>query len=370
VRQCLESGWVSSSGKFVNLFEENIARYVGSKYAVACVNGTAALHVALLVAGVGPQDEVIVPTVTFIAPVNAVRYVGAEPVFMDCDDYLGIDAQKTGEFIRKECRYKKGRLFNKRTQRLVKAILPVHVFGHPVNIEPLMDLAKKFDLKVIEDATESLGSYYTSSKFANKRTGSIGDMGCLSFNGNKIITSGGGGMVVTDNKKFAQQIRYLTTQAKDDPLRFVHNRIGYNYRLTSIQAAVGIAQLEQLDKFVMIKRGNFREYARLLEEIQGLQLLGEPPYAHSNYWFYALMVESRAYGKSCVTLISYLRSKGIDVRPLWQLCHLQEPYRDSQAYRIEKAATMIKKVVNLPCSVGLSRADMHRVVTALKKYQS
>ena len=269
VKECLDTGWVSSAGSFVDDFEEGIASYLGSRHAISCVNGTAALHIALLISGIGPGDEVIVPTVTFIAPVNAVRYAGADPVFMDCDDYLNMDAEKTVEFLRKECRLRGGRLYNRKSEKRLSAILPVHVFGNPVDIEPLMAIAARYGLKVIEDATESLGSRYIKGRYKGRMSGAVGDIGCLSFNGNKIITTGGGGMLVTNNKKTAGIARYLTTQAKDDPVKYIHNSLGYNYRLSNIQAALGLAQLEMIDEFIGIKRANLASYDRHIRGIKG-----------------------------------------------------------------------------------------------------
>ncbi len=367
VKRCLDSGWVSPAGRFVDEFEKEMAARLGSRHAVSCVNGTAALHTALLVSGIGPRDGVIVPTITFIAPVNAIRYTGADPVFMDCDDYLNMDAEKTADYIKKECRFRNGRLYDRRTKNRIRAILPVHVFGNPVDIEPLMDLAEEYDLKVIEDAAESLGSYYKAGRYKGKETGAIGDAGCLSFNGNKIITSGGGGMVVTDDRLLADKIRRLTTQAKDDPVRYIHNTVGYNYRLSNIQAALGLAQLERLDAFIRIKRRNFKLYDGYISNIDGLGLLKEPPYGFSNMWFYSLIVEKRRYGMDNMGLMRALAKEGIGSRPVWHLNHRQRPYLKSRSYRIEKAPLFYKKALNIPCGVELSEKEIKRVIKVIKK---
>ena len=246
---CVEKEWVSSAGKYVDEFENKISQYVGARYGVACVNGTAALHIALKVAGVKSGDEVIVPSLTFIASVNAISYNNANPIFMDSDEYFNIDILKTIKFIKNETKSIDGFSYNIKTNKRISALIPVHVWGNACWLDELVQLCKEKNIIIIEDAAESLGTYYNDGEFSDKFTGTIGDIGCFSFNGNKIITAGGGGMIVTNNKKFAARAKHLTTQAKKDPLYYVHDEIGYNYRLTNIQAAIGVAQLEQLQNF-------------------------------------------------------------------------------------------------------------------------
>ncbi|MBA7698730.1 GDP-perosamine synthase [subsurface metagenome] len=366
VKECLDTGWVSSVGSYVDKFEQNICAFSGARYAVACVNGTAALHTALQVVGVKAGDEVIVPTVTFIAPVNAVRYVGAEPVFMDCDDFYNIDVLKTKEFIENETVFKNGLTYNKKTGRCIRAIVPVHVFGNAVDLGNLISICKERNIKVIEDAAESLGTCYNSGDLEGRHTGTIGDIGCYSFNGNKIITTGGGGMIVTDNSECAERARYLTTQAKDDASRYIHNEVGYNYRLTNIQAALGVAQLEQLPEFIAVKKRNYNAYKEAIDNIVGLHLAEVPTYADNNYWMCALQVE-KDFGEDKEALMERLVSDGIQTRPLWYLNHLQKPYKQCQAYRIEKACGMFENALCTPCSVGLKQGDIKKIVMALKK---
>ena len=330
VDEAIITEWVSTAGSFVTRFEKDIAKYNGIRFAVACVNGTSALHIALLESGVKKGDEVIVPLVTFIAPINTVKYVGANPVFIDCDDYLNIDVKKIEQFIEKECEFNGVHVINKSSKRIIKAIMPVHVFGNPVDMDYLMELAERYNLIVIEDSTESLGSYYIKGKYKNRKTGTIGKYGCYSFNGNKIVTTGGGGMIVTEDKKSAQHMKYLTTQAKDDDIYFIHNEIGFNYRMTNLQAALGIAQLELLDKFIKIKRNNFKKYKNSLDGYKGLFFVNEPEYAYSNYWFYSLIVDKDHYGLSRDELMNKLSKSRIQTRPLWYLNHLQKPYKNCQ----------------------------------------
>jgi len=336
----------------------SICTLTGAWYAVACVNGTAALHTALQIVGVQPEDEVIVPTVTFIASVNTVRYIGAYPVFMDCDDFYNLDVVKTKEYIERETIFKDGHSYNRKTGRCVRAIVPVHVLGNAVDLQNLIPICREHNIKIVEDASESLGTYYIAGDLRDRHTGTISDIGCYSFNGNKIITTGGGGMLVTNNDKYAQKARYLTTQAKDDAARYIHNEIGYNYRLTNIQAAVGVAQLERLSEFIAAKKENYNSYKKAIVNIPGLHLAQMPPYASNNCWMYALQVDRKDYVVSKETLIERLTSDGIEVRPLWYLNHLQKPYRNCQPYKIEKAYCMYDKTIMLPCSVSLTSEEI------------
>jgi len=365
IKECLDTEWVSSAGKYVDLFEQKICEYTGAKYAVACVNGTAALHISLLLAGVKPDDEVIVPTLTFISPINVVRYCNAYPVFMDADDFYNIDVEKTIAFIKEETEFKNGYSYNKKTGRRISAIIPVHIFGNAVNLEPLVEICKERNIKIIEDATESLGTKYTKGKFTGKHAGTVGEFGCLSFNGNKIMTTGGGGMILTNDQKLADKAQYLTTQAKDDEVRYIHNEIGYNFRLTNIQAALGVAQLEQLPEYIEIKKRNYRFYKKEIDKISGLHLAETPDYAENNYWMYALQIDKEIYGKDREELMKYLWDHKIQTRPVWYLNHLQKPYKNCQTYKIEKAVELLGKTLNIPCSVNLRYEDIKTVIGLL-----
>jgi len=363
IKECLDTGWVSSAGKYVNKFEKMTADYVGTKYAVAVVNGTAAIHLSLLTCDVKPDDEVIVPTLTFIAPVNTVRYCNAVPVFMDCEpETLCIDVQKTSDFISKKCEQRRdGYTYNKGTGRRIKAVIPVHIFGHPVDMNPLLEVCKRNNIDIIEDATESLGSEYKG-----KKTGSFGAAGCFSFNGNKIITTGGGGMVVTDNINIAKKVRHLSTQAKKDNFEYDHDEIGYNYRLTNTQAAMGLAQMERIQEFVNIKRRNASIYSALLSEVKDVKFLWENAQVKSNFWFYTIKVAKRHKKK----LINYLLSKNIQVRPVWKLIHTLPMYKGSQTYRIENAVKAYETCINLPCSLSLGKKEIEYVAGNIRDYFS
>ena len=367
IKECLDTEWVSSAGKYVDLFEQKIAEHTGAKYAIACVNGTAALHISLLIGGVKPEDEVIVPTLTFISPINVVRYCNAYPVFMDADDFYNIDVKKTIQFIEEETIFNDGYTYNRKTNRKISAIIPVHIFGNAVDLEKLVPICKERNIKIIEDASESLGTVYSKGKFSGKHTGTIAELGCLSFNGNKIIATGGGGMIVTDNKEYAKRAKYLTTQSKDDEIRYIHNEIGYNFRLTNIQAALGVAQLEQLPGFVKIKARNFELYKEPINKIPGLHLSESPDYAINNHWMYPLQIDKDVYGKDREQLMAYLSENQIQTRPVWYLNHLQKPYKICQNYKIEKAIQLWEKTLNVPCSVNLKENEISRIINVLKK---
>ena len=362
LKECIDTNYVSSVGPFVERFERGVADYVGAKYAVATVNGTAALHVALLVAGIQPDDEVLVSTLTFIAPVNAIRYAGAWPVFMDADPaYWQMDPEKTSDFLEKQCLWTKGQLRNKKTGRKVRAILPVHLLGHPVNIDPIIEIAKKYDLVVIEDATEGLGA-----KYKEQMIGRLGDLACFSFNGNKIITTGGGGMIVTDNEAWANKARYLTTQAKDDPVEYIHNEIGFNYRLTNIQAALGCAQLENLSEYIVAKQRIASVYKESLKDVGGLTPMCEAPWARSIWWMFTVLVDGESYGIDSRMLLKTLSASKIESRPLWQPIHRSRPYSDCQTYFCETADRLYRDALSLPCSVGITPEQIDAVLLALK----
>ncbi len=366
VTTAVETEWVSTGGPYVNDFEAKIAEYTKCKGAVSCQNGTSGIHIALEVCGITKNDEVIVPTLTFIAAVNPVKYVGADPIFMDCDDSLTIDISKLQDFCENQCSYIEGNLINNLTKKHIKAVIIVHVFGNMANMDDLMCIASKYNLKVIEDATEALGTYYLEGKYKGKHAGTIGDVGVYSFNGNKIITTGGGGMIVSNDEELIRKAKHLTTQAKSDELYYTHDEIGYNYRMTNLQAALGLAQLEQLETFIEIKKHNYFLYKNEVEKIRGLKVLEFRQTIRPNYWFYGLYVDEE-YALNRDQLIRYLASKRIQVRPIWGLISDQKPYLGSQTFSILKAREYLQCVVNIPCSSNLKSEDVLSVVECLKQ---
>jgi len=365
IKECLDTGWVSSAGKYVDLFESEISRYTNSKYAIACVNGTSALHTCLILSNVNPGDEVIVPTLTFIAPVNAINYVGAQPIFMDVDDYYNIDSKKTIEFINNETFFKNGITLNKKTGNKISAIIPVHVWGNAVYLDELVKLCGDRNINVLEDASEGLGTTYNHGKYKGKHVGTIGQFGCLSFNGNKIITTGGGGMILTNNKLLALKARYITTQAKDNSTKYIHNNIGYNYRLTNIQAALGVAQTEQLNTFLKIKMNNYNYYCREVDKIKGLSIAKTPDFSNNNHWINILKIDNNSYRLKLNDLMIKLEKNGIQTRPVWYLNHLQIPYKKYQYYKIDKAEYLVKNSLCLPSSTSLKNSDIEKIVKVL-----
>ena len=366
VKECLDKEWVSSAGKYVDLFEERMADYTGVKHAIACVNGTAALQVSLRLAGVVPGDEVIVPTLTFIAPINAVVYNGARPIFMDSDQHYNIDIDKTIHFIQNQTEYRNGNTYNKETGKRISALIPVHVWGNAVWIDDIYTLCTERNISIVEDASESLGTFYSKGKFTGKHTGTIGKLGCISFNGNKIITTGGGGMILTDDESLAKKARYLTTQAKDDPVRYIHNEIGYNFRLTNIQAALGVAQLEQLPGFLNRKREIYHQYKDGFMDIDGLDLSESPEYAINNHWLNVVRIDGLKYSFDRELLMLNLSEYGIQTRPVWGLNHLQTPYQKHQNYLIDNAVALVANSLCLPSSMNLSIDDLDRILSILK----
>ena len=365
VNEAVVSEWVSTGGSKVGDFENAIAHYVGMPRAVACNSGTSGLHLAAMVAGLGKGDEVLVPTLTFIAAVNpTTRYVGAEPVFIGCDDSLCMDPAAAERFCAERCELQGERLIDKATGAHVKAIVVVHVFGNMADMPAFLALAEKYHLILIEDATEALGTHYTEGPLKGKFAGTIGDVGVYSFNGNKIITTGAGGMVVSNHPDWAEHAKHLSTQAKADELQFLHDEVGYNYRMTNLQAALGLAQIEELEGFIAHKHAMWQMYKDALDGKNGYRILDfDENGVRPNKWFYSLYLEDDRHDRD--SLIAALQKEKIQTRPVWALIHEQADYPGSQAYELEKAEEYRKRIVNLPCSTNLTREDCQRVIDLL-----
>ena len=361
VKECLDTNWISSKGGFVNRFEEEFADYLGMNFAVATVNGTAALHISLIICGVGEGDEVIVPNLTFIAPVNTVRYCNADPLFMDVEwKTLGIDVDKLSSFLEDECEMRDGYTFNCKSNKRIKAVIPMHTLGNPVDMNPLVAVCTQYNIDIIEDATESLGSEYEG-----KKTGNFGKLACFSFNGNKIMTTAGGGMITTDDPELAKAAKHLTTTAKTDPLNYIHDEVGYNYRMVNILAAVGVAQLEEIDRFISIKRKNRSLYEELLGEDKNFFIHNERENSGANCWMYAL-VRKENCSHSVTDIVNHFANHQIEVRPLWQPMNTLDIFSQFNSYQCETSIELHSRVVNIPCSTNITEEEIAEVVRTIK----
>ena len=356
VNDALEQGWVSTGGAYITKLEEQLASFLHTSNVAACQSGTSALHLSLIEAGIKPDDIVLVPPLTFIAAVNPVKYQFATPVFIDCDDSFCMDPAKLREFCAKECEFDGSTLKHK--EHAVKAVVIVHVFGNMADMESIMDTAKEYHLKVIEDATEALGTYYTEGKYAGKYAGTIGDFGAFSFNGNKIITTGGGGAITANDPKVVDHLRYLSTQAKNDPHFYIHDEIGYNYRMTNLQAALGVAQMEELPEFIRRKQHNYEIYKSLFRDNEFVELMEFRERTSSNKWFYSLKINRNRIHTTMREIISKLEGKGIQTRAIWGLINEQKPYDGEETYKLEKAPYYVKCILNIPSSTQITEDEI------------
>lgn len=343
---CIDSTFVSYVGKYVTRFEEMTAEFTGSKYAVAVVNGTAALQVALRIAGVEYNDEVITQPLTFVATANAISHCGAKPVFVDVDlDTMGMSPEKLEDWLSKNTKYNlsTNKQINKSTNKSISAIVPMHTFGFPCKIDEIIEIANKYKIPVIEDAAESLGSYYKG-----KHTGTFGLMGILSYNGNKTITTGGGGMIITDNEGFAKKAKHITTTAKlPHKYEYVHDEVAYNYRLTNLNAALGVAQMEQINKYLKNKRETATKYQEFFKKM-GIKFFDEPIDTRANFWLNSILFDNF---KERNEFLEFTNDNGIMTRPIWRLMNKLEMYRDCQTGNLDNSNWLEERVVNIPSSI-------------------
>ena len=349
LKECLDSTFVSSVGKFVDRFEADLALYTGAKHAIAVVNGTAALHIALKLAGVESEHEVLTPALTFVATANAVTYCGAIPHFIDSETTnLGIDLEKLREYLLLNTEQQNASCVNRTSGRVIKAIIPMHAFGHPVDLNGLLDLADQFNLVVVEDAAESLGSFYRGH-----HTGTFGLLGTLSFNGNKTITTGGGGAILTNNSELARKAKHLTTTAKlPHTWEYCHDQIAYNYRMPNLNAALGCAQLEGLNEALLSKRRLFELYAAAFSDLEGVDLVSEPEHCKSNYWLQTLLLD-REHSKSRNKILETTNAAGYMTRPAWTLMHELIPFKNCPRMDLRGATDLSMRLINIPSSSNL-----------------
>jgi perosamine synthetase len=350
LKECLDSTFVSSVGQFVDRFERDLASFTGAKHAVAVVNGTAALHIALKLAGVKADDEVLIPVLTFVATANAVTYCRATPHFVDSDEStLGVDAAKLRDYLGSHTEQRAGQCVNLASGRIIRALVLMHTFGHPVDLDSLLAVAHDFNLALVEDAAESLGSYYHG-----QHTGTFGLMGALSFNGNKTITTGGGGAILTNDIELARHAKYLTTTAKmPHAWEYRHDEIGYNYRMPNLNAALGCAQLEQLPMMLTAKRKLFQRYHESFATVAGVKLMAEPEQCQSNYWLQALLLnEERSNQRD--DILKATNEAGFMTRPVWILMHELTPFKDCPRMDLTAAQSLSQRLINIPSSSGLA----------------
>ena len=364
VDDALEQGWVSTGGAYISKLEKQMAEFLHTDNVAACQSGTSALHLSLVEAGVKPGDVVIVPPLTFIAAVNPVKYQFATPVFIDCDDSFCMDSIKLRQFCEEECVFE-NEVLNYKGQT-VKAIVVVHVFGNMADMVSIMAIAKEYNLKVIEDATEALGTYYIEGELKGKYAGTIGHFGAYSFNGNKIITTGGGGAVTANKSEVVDHIRYLSTQAKNDPHYYIHNEIGYNYRMTNLQAALGVAQMEELPEFIRRKQANYDLYCKLFEGFELGKMIGFREGTSSNKWFYSLEINRDKVKATMREIITALEERGVQTRAIWGLINEQVPYQGEVAYKMEKAPYYAARILNFPSSTQITKEEIEYVAEQIK----
>ena len=349
LKNTIKSTYVSSIGKYITIFEKKIKKITGAKYAIAIVNGTEALHISLKALDIKKGDEVLVPALTFVGTVNAITYCGAEPHFIDSEiSSLGVNNEKLEEYLKKIVKFVNRKPVNRYTGKIIRAVMPVHVFGHPCKIEEIVKVAKKYNISVVEDAAEALGSYYKK-----KHLGNFGNIGCFSFNGNKIITTGGGGAIITNNKKLAKTVRHLVTTAKvKHAWEYEHDKIGYNLRMPNLNAALGVAQLEKIDIFLKAKKKLFEKYKKNINKIDGLELFEQRINANSNYWLQTIILSKKnsIYKNKIIKLA---HKNFLFLRPAWKLISSLKPYKNKQKMELHGSQEIYKRVLNIPSSQKL-----------------
>lgn len=365
VNEALDAGWVSTGGAFITKLEKAMAEFLHTDNVAACQSGTSALHLSLVEAGIKPGDVVLVPPVTFIAAVNPVKYQFATPVFIDCDDSFCMDPIKLKDFCETQCTFANGVLSYE--GKTVKALVVVHVFGNMADMDAIMDIAAKYNILVVEDATEALGTCYTEGKYVGKYAGTIGNFGCYSFNGNKIITTGGGGAITAQDTKVVDHIRFLSTQAKTDPHYYIHDEIGYNYRMTNLQAALGVAQMEELPEFIRRKQRNYELYKELFKDFELAELMPFREGTSSNKWFYSLNIDRSKITATMREIITTLHDKGIETRAIWGLINEQKPYEGEVTYKLEKAPYYAARILNIPSSTQITEEEIRYVAATVKQ---
>lgn len=365
IQNCLATNWVSTSGLYIRKFEEKIKNITNSRYVSLTNSGTSALHLALKVVGVNKDTEVICPSMSFIAPVNAVLYCGASPIFFDCDENYNLNIKDVLFFLQTKTQFKNNKTYNIATKKIIKAIIIVHMWGNVCDFSELKKISIKKNIKIVEDASESLGSYFIQSK-KKIHTGILGDIGCLSFNGNKIITTGSGGAVLTSSEIYKRKIDYFSAQAKNDPIKFIHNDIGYNYRMPNLNAALGFSQIEHLENFLQKKKKIRHYYETGLKGKKGLTMIHYPKEHKNNFWLNIMLI-SKSFKKSPYQIHKYLLKHQIETRMIWYPCHLQIKMRKFQKFKIFSTTDYYNRSLCLPSGTSLSKAKINKVINYICK---
>tara|TARA_B110001454_G_scaffold150498_1_gene139826 strand:- start:39 stop:1202 length:1164 start_codon:yes stop_codon:yes gene_type:complete len=367
IKSTIKKKWISTFGQYKEEFERKLIKITKSKNVVSVSSGTAALHLALRTLEIKKDEEVLVPSLTFIATVNAIKYVSANPVFMDVGNGHNLDVKKTIEFLNKKTIFKKSATYNLKTKKKISAIVIVHLWGNALDFFELKKICKKKNIYIVEDASEGLGTLYLKGKFINKHVGTIGDIGCLSFNGNKIITTGSGGAILTDNYKIAKKVRYLADQAKDNSIKYIHNDIGYNYRLPNLNAAFGCGQLKELNQYLQARKNNYFFYKNFINKISGLKMLAPQDYSKSNFWMNVLTIDSNVIKKSPYFFHKKLLLKGIQTRMVWKPNHLQKKYKNYEKYKVSNSQKIFDTSLCIPSSANLNKSKLKKICNSIKE---
>lgn len=366
LKKCIDTKWISSSGPMTKIFEKKIANYLKIKHVLGIINCTSALQLSIKLLKPNYQDEIIVPSITFVATANSIIYNSCNPIFIDCDNKFLIDTKKVLKFLKEKTITKNGKCFNKKTKKRIIGLILVHTFGNLVNINTsLIKECKKRNIKIIEDSAESLGSFYID-RLGKKHSGTVGDLGCLSFNGNKIITTGGGGAIVFKNLQLFKKANYLAAQAKDDSTYFIHNDVGYNFKISNLHSAIGIAQFSKLKSVLKKKETIHKLYKKELNKIEGLKILNKPNYCKSNFWLNILIIEEKKYGLSKDKIIELFKNRNVETRSVWYPNHLQKPFKKFENYQITKSYKMFKTSLCLPSSFNLNLKKQKIIINLLK----
>lgn len=360
---CIKKGF-ATFGNNIQKFENKILRYTNSQYCLICVNGTSALQIALKVLGLKAGEEVLAPSMTFVATINAILYNNAIPIFMDCVNDLNIDTKKVINFLKTQTYISNGKTFNKKTKKRIRAIIVAHMYGNLANIADLKNICKKMKIKILEDAAESLGSFYKTGQ----HSGTVGDIGCFSFNGNKIITSGGGGALVSNNNNYIKYARKLINQSRLTSVEYLHSELGYNFRISNLHAALGYSQLKKIKKFLKIKKQIYKEYKDGLELSKNFELIKNNEISYSNNWINIVKIRNSKIKKK--EIFERFKKYNIELRPIWYPINDQKYYKNFQSFQVNNARVMHKRLFCLPSSINLKKKDILKILKLLKKYEN